>query len=62
MPSVSQKQHIAMLLASKGKSNIGIPQSVGQEYVEADKQGALERMTNPTKPKRKRGVLESFTK
>ena len=37
MPSTSKKQHIAMLIAAHGKSNIGIPMSVGKEFVAADK-------------------------
>lgn len=28
---------IAMRIAAHGKSNIGIPESVGEKYVEADK-------------------------
>ncbi len=60
MPSLTPKQHRAMEAAAHGKSNIGIPQSVGQEFVAADKQGALERMTKPKK--RKMGQLEAMTK
>lgn len=37
MPSSSKKQKIAMQLAAAGKSNLGIPKSVGKEYVKADK-------------------------
>lgn len=37
MPSVSAKQHRAMEAAAHGKSNIGIPKSVGKEFVAADK-------------------------
>ncbi len=37
MPSVSEKQAIAMRIAAAGKSNIGIPQSVGKDFVQADK-------------------------
>lgn len=36
MPSVSKKQHDAMEAAAHGDSKIGIPQSVGAEYVAAD--------------------------
>lgn len=36
MPSVSDKQAVAMRLAAAGKSSIGIPKSVGQEFVAAD--------------------------
>ena len=37
VPSVSRKQAIAMRIAKAGKSNIGIPQSVGADFVAADK-------------------------
>jgi len=37
MPSTSHKQEVAMRIAAAGKSNIGIPQSVGKEFVAADK-------------------------
>jgi hypothetical protein len=36
MPSTSKKQEIAMAIAAKGESNIGIPQKVGQEFHAAD--------------------------
>lgn len=36
MPSTSAKQAVAMQIAAAGKSNIGIPQSVGKEFVAAD--------------------------
>ena len=37
MPSTSRNQAIAMRMAAKGKSNLGIPRSVGREFVKADK-------------------------
>lgn len=37
MPSKTAKQHRAMAAAAHGKSNIGIPKSVGQEFLKADK-------------------------
>ena len=37
MPSTSQKQHNAMEAAAHGKSNIGIPKKVGQDFAQADK-------------------------
>jgi 8-oxo-dGTP pyrophosphatase MutT (NUDIX family) len=39
MPSVSEKQHRAMEAAAHGNSTLGIPQSVGKEFVSADAQG-----------------------
>ena len=37
MPSVSQKQHNAMEAAAHGKSTLGIPKSVGEDFSQADK-------------------------
>ena len=37
MPSKTPKQHRAMAAAASGKSNIGIPKKVGQDFVKADK-------------------------
>lgn len=37
MPSTTRKQEIAMQIAAAGKSNIGIPQKVGKEFVKADR-------------------------
>jgi hypothetical protein len=37
MPSVSGPQHRAMAAAMSGKSTLGIPQSVGADFVHADK-------------------------
>lgn len=37
MPSVSDKQHNAMEAAARGHSTLGIPKSVGQDFVAADK-------------------------
>ena len=36
MPSVSQKQHNAMMAAKHGKSTLGIPRNVGKDFVAAD--------------------------
>jgi hypothetical protein len=37
MPSVSKAQHGAMEAAAHGKSTLGIPKSVGQDFTSADK-------------------------
>ena len=37
MPSKSKAQHRAMAAACSGKSNTGIPKSVGCEFMHADK-------------------------
>jgi len=36
MPSKTLRQAKAMRIAAAGKSNIGIPKSVGKEFVKAD--------------------------
>jgi len=41
MPSETRKQAIAMMLAAKGKGNIGIPPSVGKEFHAADKRTGI---------------------
>lgn len=38
MPSVSDRQHRAMQAAAHGQSTLGIPKSVGREFVKADQQ------------------------
>ena len=47
-----------MEAAAHGKSTIGIPQSVGQDFVQADKQKSLADVLGGKKKKRK-GKLES---
>jgi len=41
MPPVSEKQRRAMEAAAHGKSTIGIPKKVAQDYVAADPGGKL---------------------
>jgi len=58
MPSVSQAQRGAMAAAAAGKSNIGIPKSVGQEFMAADKGGKLPaRKEKPVKKYAKGGYV-----
>lgn len=54
MPSKSEKQHNAMEAAAHGHSTLGIPQSVGQEFVKADKARAkpLEKHPDAETPKK----------
>jgi hypothetical protein len=40
MPSKTPKQRRAMRAAAAGHSTLGIPQSIGQEFVAADKRAA----------------------
>ena len=42
MPSVSKAQHGAMEAAAHGRSTLGIPKSVGQDFANADKGKSFE--------------------
>jgi hypothetical protein len=48
MPPVSSAQRRAMFAAKAGKSTLGIPQSVGAEFVKADKGGKLPPKIKPS--------------
>lgn len=52
MPAVSEAQRRAMFAAKAGNSTIGIPQSVGKEFADADKGGKL-----PEKKKSRKATL-----
>jgi hypothetical protein len=41
MPPKSEQQRRAMYAAKAGKSTLGIPKSVGKEFIKADKGGKL---------------------
>lgn len=47
MPMQSEKQRKAMFAASKGKSTLGIPKKVAEEFVAADKGGKLPKRKSP---------------
>ncbi len=49
MPMKSEAQRKAMFVAAGGHSNIGIPKSVGKEFVNADKGGKLPEYKKPQK-------------
>jgi hypothetical protein len=49
MPPVSQKQRAAMGAAASGNSNLGIPKSVGAEFIAADPGGKLPKKAHPAK-------------
>lgn len=53
MPPVSQAQRRAMYAAAAGKSTLGIPKKVAEEFVAADKPGKLPATANPNKKKPK---------
>jgi len=45
MPPVSERQRRAMYAAKSGKSTLGIPKKVGEEFTAADKGGKLPEST-----------------
>lgn len=49
MPSVSKAQNAAMWAAREGKSTLGIPQSVGEEFTEAQAPGSVKRLPERVK-------------
>lgn len=51
MPAVSERQRKAMYAAAAGRSTLGIPKSVGKDFVAATPAGKLP----ATAPKRKPG-------
>ncbi len=48
MPPRSEAQRRAMYAAAEGKSTLGIPRSVGKEFVSADPDGKLPKHTRKT--------------
>lgn len=59
MPPVSQAQRKAMFAAKSGNSTLGIPQSVGADFANADPGGALPEYAPPKKkvaPPKGRGL------
>ena len=54
MPPVSQRQRAAMHAAAQGKSTLGIPKSVGREFVAADKGGKLPERKGEEKGEKRR--------
>jgi hypothetical protein len=51
MPSKSKNQAKAMQIAAAGKSTLGIPKKVGQEFKEADKRKGVAGLPWKVKPK-----------
>jgi hypothetical protein len=56
MPSKSGKQHRAMEAAAHGRSTLGIPKSVGKEYVAADKAKKRRRAADDIETEKKRAA------
>ena len=59
MPPVSEKQRRAMGAAASGKSTLGIPKSVGKEFIAADKGGKLPKAKTGKPVKRTQDWQES---
>jgi hypothetical protein len=53
MPPVSERQRRAMYAAKAGRSNIGIPKSVGREFTRADPGGKLPRSKRSSRRSRR---------
>lgn len=51
MPSVSQAQSRAMHAAASGRSTLGIPKAVGQEFVRADQGRKISELVKRKKPR-----------
>lgn len=62
MPAVSKQQLKAMGAAAGGKSNLGIPQDVGAEFVKATPKGANLPQKAPKKGKPGKGKDFRFSK
>ena len=60
MPPRSEKQRSAMAMAAKGKGNLGIPASVGKEFIAADKGGKLPKRVKPKGKKKLKGPPRAF--
>lgn len=54
MPIRSQSQRRAMYAAASGKSTLGIPKKVGEEFVKSDEPGKLPEHVKEKKPARSR--------
>lgn len=60
MPSVSKAQNAAMHSAAEGRSTIGIPQSVGREFSDAQAPGSVKDLperVHKVNKLRKRGLI-----
>lgn len=54
MPIKSKQQQKAMYAAAAGKSNVGIPKKVAEEYIEATPKSAYKSMPRKVAAKRKK--------
>jgi len=51
MPAKSKEQLKAMAAAAQGKSNLGIPKKVGQEFIKSTPKGAEKELPKVVKKK-----------
>jgi hypothetical protein len=59
MPPVSERQRRAMQAAAHGKSTLGIPKKVGQEFSESDPGGKLPEKKKQTRSATNYGKMVS---
>ena len=57
MPMRSKAQNAAMHAAAEGKSTLGIPKSVGKEFVEASHGQKVKRLPKHAKKAHARGLI-----
>lgn len=57
MPSVSEAQSRAMHAAAEGHSTLGIPKSVGKEFVAADHGRKIGKLPKHVRKAHKRGLI-----
>ena len=57
MPSVSQAQNAAMHAAAEGKSTLGIPASVGKEFVSSDHGRKVKKLPKHVRRAHKQGLI-----
>lgn len=57
MPSVSQAQNAAMHAAAEGKSTLGIPESIGKEFVAADHGRKVKKLPKHVRKAHRQGLI-----
>jgi len=62
MPSKTPRQRRAMRAAAAGHSTLGIPESVGREFVAADKRAAKKKANSKKKNAKRRATRKKSTR
>lgn len=62
MPSVSKAQNRAMHAAAEGKSNIGIPEEVGEDFVKADEGKKVGKLPDKITPAKRKAYVKALGK